>query len=692
MTYQYPTLYQLVENQTFQPANALITGVTGFLGGHFVFWRLQIPGTLFLLVRAEDKDAGWQRIIDSLTLAAESYAMPLPSEAELRERIVCVLGDMLEPNCGIESTDMQALQNAEIDHVWHCAADMGFLPKHRDRLIRTNVQGTEMLMSVAKLVGVKRFVYISTAYTAGDKQYEVAETVHDGTQNFANCYEESKFLTEKTVERFCEENQLDWNILRPSIIMGPLESRKSGGTRFGAYSFVEGLFDIREILSKLNQKIRLEIPAHTTFNLIAVDQVVLDMMYLQSINFGNQHVYHLASASTLTSRDTMRSFERAIGIDCLDLVDKRDSAPTSLELVFDKGTEFHKGYYYSTKIFSRSLPKHETEFDIPLLDECMANFRVELSIEEKLKEQLEFDTEEVVSWDGQRLNAYARGEQDLPAVMFINAYGMPLQFTVPISRTISKQYRFLTWDSRWVPDTTQVFEDDKCDSLTHVKDMLAILDQFGIEQCALVGWSSGAQVCLRALREYPERFSCGVLLNSGVSLSGDDIRETDYQQSLRSLFPKMAKTRAAAKLYCDLIYGDTTKVGLKDQGSIGTMLNSLDPELMNMTSAPFKDPESLYRYANMLYRNFEEPQDAYTADIKHQVLVYGSEEDEVTHIDVARGLAARLVNAELQIAKNATHFAQYTDQEVGDMVVAFVSKHLPIQSMASEEKVHVGRS
>ena len=140
MTYQYPTLYQLVENQPFQPANALITGVTGFLGGHFVLWRLQTPGKLFLLVRAEDKAAGWQRILDSLTLAAESYALPLPSEAELRERIVCVLGDMLEPNCGIESADMHALQDAEIDHVWHCAADMGFLPKHRDRLIRTNVQ------------------------------------------------------------------------------------------------------------------------------------------------------------------------------------------------------------------------------------------------------------------------------------------------------------------------------------------------------------------------------------------------------------------------------------------------------------------------------------------------------------------------------------------------------------------------
>lgn len=675
MKYEHSNLYQLVGNAPFTPDNALITGVTGFLGSHFVFWKLQVPGKLYLLVRAENQDAGWQRIIDSLSKASESYQMQLPSIEVLRERIVCVLGDMLKPNCGVNSIAMDELVGAEINQIWHCAADMGFLPKHRDRLIRTNVHGTEALMNVGKLISIDRFVYISTAYTAGDKQYSVVEDCHDGSQKFANSYEESKFLTEQVVASFCEANDLDWNILRPSIIMGPLEDKKSGGTRFGGYGFVEGLFDIREILTKVNQKIRLEIPSDTTLNLISVDQVVYDMLYLRSIEFGEKNVYHLASGSLLNSRDTMRSFERAIGVEALEFVDTRESSPTSLELVFDKGTEFHKGYYYSTKVFERSLPEHAQEFDIELLDECMSNFVEELIAEEKVKETLDFESREVASWDGQRIQSYARGEESSPPVMFINAYGMPLQFAVPLSRIMSKTHRFITWDSRWVPDTTQPFEEEKCNSLTHVKDLIAVLDEFGIEQCALVGWSSGAQVCLRALAEFPDRFSCGVLLNSGVSLATDSVIETEYQQSLRSLFPKIAGNRSAAKLYCDLIYGDTTKVGLKDQGSIGSMLNSLDPELMNMTSAPFKNPESLYRYANMLYRNFEEDDAAFTDQINLPVLVYGSEEDEVTHVDVAKELSKRLSNSELILATTATHFAQYSDVDVGEMVVDYIQKH-----------------
>jgi len=621
MKYKHSDIGHLVNDTKFETQNSLITGVTGFLGSHFVFWQLQTPGKLFLLVRADSIEAGWDRIVNSLTTAAECYEVALPTEDQLRERIVCILGDICEPNCGISAADMRTLSGSTIHQIWHCAADMGFLERHRERLIRTNVHGTESLMALGRLISIRRFVYISTAYTAGDKQFEVAEETHDGMQKFANCYEETKFMTEQAVVKFCEENELAWNILRPSIIMGPLSNRKSGGTRFGAYGFVEGLFDIREILGKLNQRIRLVIPSNSSFNMISVDQVIYDMLFLRSIEFGSDRVYHLASSTTINSRDAMRAFERAISVDAL--------------VVFDKGTEFHKGYYYSTKEFARRLPRHLEEFDIPLLDECMSNFVAELIEDEKIKDQLEFETKQVTSWDGQILNAYTRGDEAKPVAVFINAYGMPLQFSTPISKIISKHYRFITWDSRWVPDTSQGFDINKCNSLTHVRDLLAILDACGVDQCALIGWSSGAQICLRALSEYPDRFNCGVLLNSGVSLACDDVKQTDYQQSLLSLFPKIAGNRSAAKLYCDLIYGDTTKVGLKDQGSIGTMLNSLDPELMKMTSAPFKDPESLYRYANMLYRNFEEDKEAYTDKIHAPVLVYGSEEDEVTHIDIS---------------------------------------------------------
>lgn len=680
MNYLHSDIKHFISATDFDSTNAFITGVTGFLGGHFVFWQLQLPGKLYLLVRAESVEVGWQRILDSLNLAAKCYDAELPNEKELRKRIVCVLGDMSQPQCGISTSDIQYLKDSEIGTVWHCAADMGFLARHRDRLLNTNVKGTETLMEIAISLSVQRFVYISTAYTAGKRNGEIAEVLHDDSQGFGNCYEESKFMAEIAVAQYCKENSLAWNILRPTMVMGPLSNCESGGTRFGGYGFIKNLYEMRDIFSKLNQKIRLVMPASATFNSISVDQVVYDMVYLRATGFGKQNIYHLGSSTTMLARDVMVCQQKAAGVDALELVEQRDSDPTSLEIVFDKGTRFARCYFHSDKRFIRSLPIHSNEFSIPTMDICMENFIEELKEEERISKRLEFDHEQVTSWDGQVLNAYSKGDVEKPTVVFINAYGMPLEFSLPISKVISKKYRFVSWDSRWVPDTSQDFDVEKCSSLTHVKDLMAILDDLQIKQCALVGWSSGAQVCLRALSEYPDRFICGALLNSGVSLVGDDICQTEYQQSLRSLFPKVAGDRKAAKLYCDLIYGDTTKVGLRDQGSIGTMLNSLDPELMKMTSAPFRDPESLYRYANMLFRNFEEDKAAFTDKVRTPVLVYGSEEDEVTHADLATALSERLINSELVLAKTATHFAQYTDIEVGDMVVDYISRQISLSA------------
>lgn len=673
MKFQYGDIARFVSQQDHVEKNILVTGVTGFLGGHYLFWRSQLPGKIYVMVRATDLEQGRQRIYASLEVAAKSYSTPMPGKAELDEKIVCVLGDLMSPNCGISAAAVSMLERAEISDIWHCAANMAFLPKDRENLIHTNVSGTESLMGIGKLIGIRRFVYISTAYTAGAVKGEVPEALHADGQSFGNCYEESKHLAEHAVASFCDDNDINYTILRPSMVMGPMASMESGGTRFGVYGVAKAMHASRGVLRKVSKKLRLEIPDNTTLNMIAVDQVVFDMLYVESIDFGHQSVYHLTNRRHDTVRAGMCAIEKSVGLDAITYVDARDSATTSMEKMFDEGTRFSKGYYYSEKVFVRSLPDHHTVFDLEVLDKCLANFIKEIDGEQ---EKADFQKVSVESWDGLGLSAYVRGDAKKPTVMFINAYGMPLQFSVPLSRRLSSKYRFVTWDSRWVPDTTQEFEVEKCHSLTHAKDMIAIMDKLGIERCSVIGWSSGAQVCLRAMREFSDRIDCGLLLNTGVSLVPEEpLKETDYQQSLRSLFPKIGSSKRAAQLYCDLIYGDTTKVGANEQNRVGTMLNSLDPELMNMTSAPFKNPESLYRYANMLYRNFEEDGDAYTTGTTLPVLVYGSEEDEITHPDVARALAGALINSTLHIEPTGTHFAQYTDDSVAEVVMRFVEQH-----------------
>ena len=672
MKYQYGDIHGLIDAKTHQPRNILVTGVTGFLGSHYVFWRSQLPGTIYVLVRAEDHAQAWQRTLSALEVCAQSYNLPLPDAEQLKQKIVCIPGDVTQPDCGIHARDLAQLEQAEISEVWHSAASLSFLQRHRERIINTNVAGTQTLMRVVKHLQIERFIYISTAYTAGRMSGEIPEQMHAEDVAFANCYEESKALAEQAVVDYCDAESMRWTILRPSIVTGPLITQCSGGTRFGLYGLAQEIYQLRETLRNVQSKLRLVGAQDSMVNMVSVDQVVFDMLYLESIEFGVQPIYHLSNSHDNHLSDVIRLIEKNMGTDALELVDSRDSKPSSLEKLFDRKTEFYSAYYKTEKTFLRSLPDHQP-IGLDHIDNYMRNFKEEL---QSLEEGSIFARSYVKSWDDTPLCVHALGDSSKENLIIINAFGMPVDFVTPLAKRLSKQFHVITWDTRWVPGLTHNFDLDKCDSLTHARDLKAILDHFEIERCAVVGWSSGVQVALRAMSEYADRFHAGVLLNGGISLQlAEGEQMTEYEANIRSLLPKIGKSKRMAKLYCDLIYGASSQLAQTDQKSIGTILTSTDPHLLYMTSMPFRTPEALYRYANMMSRMFAEQGDAHTTGVHTPVLVYGGLKDEITHPDVARALTRALPNAELHLSQEDTHFAQFYESSVAQMIVEHVHKH-----------------
>jgi long-chain acyl-CoA synthetase len=65
---------------------------------------------------------------------------------------------------------------------------------------------------------LKRFVYVGTAYVAGERTGLVREDELDAGQRFRNSYEQSKFEAEQLVR--AQRDDLPITILRPSIIVG----------------------------------------------------------------------------------------------------------------------------------------------------------------------------------------------------------------------------------------------------------------------------------------------------------------------------------------------------------------------------------------------------------------------------------------------------------------------------------------
>lgn len=670
--YRYGDLLEMTNRHRDVAKNIILTGATGFLGSNFLFWRLRQSGKIYVLVRGESQEHAKKRVYDALAVCASSYNQPIP-KADIDSKVEYILGDMTETMCAISKGDLEKLMQAGISEFWHCAASLKFEDRHKEEIYLHNINGTHNVMDLARRVHCQHYLHISTAYTSGRMAGDIPETLHPADIDYNNFYESSKSEAEHEVARYCDANGLDYRILRPAVIMGPLASRRSGGTRFGIYGLTHEMYRLRDTLSKLQTPLRLIGDLNSAGNMVPVDQCVFDMIYLSNIGFGDQKVYHLTTSTDLNVKTMLDKIDGLLGMKSIDFVSERDTPSTAIEELFDRRTVFYGGYFRTIKHFARSLPKH--------VGVSWADFSTYITaFIKELDEQKSgaaFKRAQVTARDGIELCVLTLGDDSKPPLVLANAYGMPSDFMFPLAQRLIDQYHVITWESRWVPAVTHEFDLAKCHSLTHASDLVDILDHFGIAKAAIAGWSSGAQVCLRTMAEYPERVQSAVLLNGGVSLPASNaIQITDFEKNIRTLFPKIAANYRFAQKYCDLIYGaHATNEDGEDRKMISTILTSTDPFLLYMTSVPFRTPESLFRYANMMNGLFNEREDAYTASISHPVLVHVGGKDLVTHADVGRFLVAGLQNGELSFDEEGDHFSHFYDEDVASMIKKFVAQH-----------------
>jgi long-chain acyl-CoA synthetase len=108
---------------------------------------------------------------------------------------------------------------ASVGAVVHCAASISFtLELEEARTI--NVEGTRAILALAEEAAehgsLDRFVHVSTAYVAGERDGCATETDGDTGQEFRNTYERTKLEAEELVRA----SSVPASILRPSVIVG----------------------------------------------------------------------------------------------------------------------------------------------------------------------------------------------------------------------------------------------------------------------------------------------------------------------------------------------------------------------------------------------------------------------------------------------------------------------------------------
>jgi len=175
----------------------LVTGASGFLGSAVARCLVQAGYGVRAFVRRSS---------------------PRVNLADLKLEIA--EGDLLDAN-SIE----RAIK--DIRFLVHVAADYRLWARHPDDIVRTNVEGTRLVMAAARRAGVERIVYTSSVATLAPRPdgQPSDETFPLDAKSAVGAYKYSKVAAERLVEAMVAEQNLPAIIVNPSTPIGPGDVR-----------------------------------------------------------------------------------------------------------------------------------------------------------------------------------------------------------------------------------------------------------------------------------------------------------------------------------------------------------------------------------------------------------------------------------------------------------------------------------
>ena len=323
----------------------IITGATGFVGGHLLADLLLDADTtaVHAVARATGGRTPGDRVWDNLSDNGFDGSA---------ERLTVVDGDLTEERCGVEPGAITRGDGPVV--FWHLAASLQWRRGQREQIFRTNVEGTRQALELAKSLGADLFVYVSTAYTCGSLHGDLPEALHEPPA-FSNAYEESKCAAEHVVAGSEGVRTL---ILRPSVVVGTSTNYQPSGSYTGLYGYISEMRRFKKMMGDSEEIVRFSVDRATRISFIPVDHVVADMRAVVRTELAEpaRSIYHVTARSEATVGGILDYILKLLGLqDRLVVVEETVENPTTLERMVDKRVEFFSDYLRNEKRFVRSI-------------------------------------------------------------------------------------------------------------------------------------------------------------------------------------------------------------------------------------------------------------------------------------------------------------------------------------------------
>jgi nucleoside-diphosphate-sugar epimerase len=175
----------------------LITGATGFTGGHLAQHLASRGDDVRALVRARSRE--------------RFNRSPLPGQG-----VTAADGDLMDT-----ASVRRAVEG--VDVVYHVAATYREAGQPDSAYRAINVEGTRNVLEASRAAAVKRVVHCSTGGVHGHIANPPAN--EDAPFNPGDVYQETKLAAEKLAREFGAANNLDVVVARPIGIYGPGDKR-----------------------------------------------------------------------------------------------------------------------------------------------------------------------------------------------------------------------------------------------------------------------------------------------------------------------------------------------------------------------------------------------------------------------------------------------------------------------------------
>jgi diaminopimelate decarboxylase len=246
----------------------LITGGTGFIGEYVV--RALLGHEMYLMVR----DIPQKKI----------------------KGVTYLKGDFTNRDTLLN------LQLPKLDKILHLGGLYDVNANKLD-LYTANVKGTMAMLSLARHVGVDRFIYISSIFASGKYQGEIpAHYINFKEYGWTNYYEETKFLAEEEVH----DSSIPHSIIRLPIVVGDSNT--------GYFKNVNGIYKLLDLMWE-HKKLFPFIPfnAENKLHIAPVDYVAQMIALFTDAPF-DQEYFNIADPDPLTLSEFTTLVTKKLGI------------------------------------------------------------------------------------------------------------------------------------------------------------------------------------------------------------------------------------------------------------------------------------------------------------------------------------------------------------------------------------------